>query len=587
MRFSLCCLPRPLLPPLPCSWQRALCFVVLSGVSSLPCASSRAGTTRINQEGRILGPAPTVVAPVLFNTPQADAVVAAMQTMPTDSAWNEDVSRLPLLANSAAMIAQIASDLGASRQTLRAFYEMNYALVPDNQPDMTITFFNYPDESDPSPYPIPANLPVEGWPQTTGGLTLDQWQRNVNGDDGDRHAIIVAPRAGTIWETWLTQLTGTGWQASNGARFDLNTNALRPAGWTSGDAAGLPMFPALVRYDECERGMVEHAMRLVVKRTRVGPIYPATHQASVGNTTDPGIPAMGQRVRLKADFVIPSSWTIEEKAVLLALKKYGAIVADNGGFFSISVCPDDRFADGAFDHLSTVDISNFEVVQSTGATGGPRSPGAPTADAGSDLTAQSNVPVALHGSVDAPAGASLSIEWKLYSGPGSVVFTNPAQPDTTATFTTPGTYTLMLSASDGVHAVAYSAVNVIVGATGMHPAFFTGETALSNGVYYLAFANGSYFGYYSFLTDSHYIYHFDLGYEYVFDAADGHGGVYFYDFKSSTFFYTSPSFPFPYLYDFTLNAVLYYYPDPSNPGHYDTNGVRYFYDFATGGIIMK
>ena len=99
--------------------------------------------------------------------------------------------------------------------------------------------------------------------------------------------------------------------------------------------------------------------------------------------------------------------------------------------------------------------------------------------------------------------------------------------------------------------------------------------------------DGNYFGYYSFLSDSAYIYHFDLGYEYVLDANDGNDGVYLYDFASSTFFYTSPTFPFPYLYDFTLNKVLYYYPDPNNPGHYNTNGVRYFYDFGTGQIITK
>ncbi len=566
----------------PCRLLRSF---LLNGACLLWCADAWAGTARINQEGRILGPSPAVSAPVLFNTPQADAVVAAMQIMPTSSAWNEDVSRLPVLANSTAMLAQIASDLGASRQTLRAFYEMNYALVPDSQPDVAVTFFNYPDESDPSPYPIPTNLPVEGWPRGTGSLTLDQWQRNVNGDTGDRHAIIVAPGAGTIWETWLTQLTGTGWQASNGARFDLKTNTLRPAGWTSADAAGLPMFPALVRYDECERGMVEHAMRIVVKRTRVGPLYPATHQASAGNTTDPNIPAMGQRVRLKADFVLPSTWTTEEKAVLLALKKYGAIVADNGNFFSISVCPDDRFSATAFDHLTTVNISDFEVVQSTGATEGPRSPGAPTADAGADLAAQPGMAVTLQGSVNAPAGVSLSVGWRVYSGPGSVSFANPAQPDTTATFTASGNYVLMLSAADGVHPVAYSAVNVAVGVAGAHPAFFTGETALSNGVYYLAFPNGNYFGYYGYLADSHYIYHFDLGYEYVLDANDSKSGMYLYDFASQTFFYTSPTFPFPYLYDFSLNSVLYYYPDPDQAGHYNTAGVRYFYEFATGKII--
>ena len=119
------------------------------------------------------------------------------------------------------------------------------------------------------------------------------------------------------------------------------------------------------------------------------------------------------------------------------------------------------------------------------------------------------------------------------------------------------------------------------------PLFFTGQVSLGNGVYYLSFSNGNYFGYYSYLSDPHYFYHFDLGYEYVFDANDGHAGVYFYDFKSNGFFYTSPGFPFPYLYDFSLNSVVYYYPDPSNPGHYNTNGYRFFYVFNTGKIIVK
>ena len=120
-----------------------------------------------------------------------------------------------------------------------------------------------------------------------------------------------------------------------------------------------------------------------------------------------------------------------------------------------------------------------------------------------------------------------------------------------------------------------------------HPAFFEGEVALSNGEYYLQFAGGNPFGYYSFLADPNYLYHQDLGFEYVFDANDGKSGVYLYDFTSSTFFYTSPGFPFPYLYDFTLNTVLYYYPDPDDPGRYNTGGIRFFYDFATGQIITK
>ncbi len=117
--------------------------------------------------------------------------------------------------------------------------------------------------------------------------------------------------------------------------------------------------------------------------------------------------------------------------------------------------------------------------------------------------------------------------------------------------------------------------------------FFEGEASLSGGVFYLSFPNSNYFGYYTFLSDQRYVYHFDLGYEYVFDAKDGKNGVYLYDFASQTFFYTSPTFPFPYLYDFSLNTVLYYYPDLNNPGHYNTNGVRYFYDFKTQKIISK
>lgn len=327
---------------------------------------------RFNHEGRLLGPVPVITQPLLFNTSEADVVLSSMQIFPKDSPWNEDISQRPLLPNSDAMIAQIIADLDSRRRTLRAFHEMNFVLVPDDQPLVPINFFNWPEESDPGPYPIPSNMPVETWPRETGALTLEQWQRDINDIGGDRHSIVVMPGAGFIWETWLAKLVNGTWEASNGAKFDLNSNALRPSGWTSGDAAGLPMFPALVRYDECRRGMVEHAMRVVVRRSRLGPIYPATHHASVGQLTNPNIPAMGQRVRLKAGFVIPEHWTIYEKAVLRGLKKYGALVADNGNFFSISVTPDDRYPSDAFSNLSSVSINNFEVVQTTGPNEGPR-----------------------------------------------------------------------------------------------------------------------------------------------------------------------------------------------------------------------
>jgi hypothetical protein len=304
-------------------------------------------------------------------------------------------------------------------------------------------------------------MPVEGWPKATGDQSLEEWQRDLNDEGGDRHSIIVAPGAGLIWETWLARLTNEGWEASNGARFNLSSNALRPEGWTSGDAAGLPMFPALVRYDECQRGMVEHALRLVVAQTRREYIYPANHYASSIPADSITYPAMGQRFRLKASFVIPDNWTIEEKAVLRALQKYGAIVADNGNFFSVSICPDDRFRDEAFEHLASVDIDNFEVVDATGPDEGPRSPGAPAVDAGPDQSVRLGDPVTLHGTVTDPGGHA-NVQWRLYAGPNECTFADATAAETDVTISQPGWYVFELSADDGIHSVAYDALVISV-----------------------------------------------------------------------------------------------------------------------------
>ena len=425
-----------------------------------------ASAERINQEGRILGTLPVVTNSILFNTTNADAVVSALQIFPVTNPWNEVVSNRPVLANSDAMMININTNLVAANRSLIAEYEMNFVLVPDNQPLVSFNFNGgYPDDSDlnggTSPfglYPIPTNLPVEGWPSQTGGQTLAQWQAN---DDGsDRHAIIVQPGAGMIYESWRTLRVSANWQATNGAIFNLNTNGLRPDGLTSGDAAGLPMFPALVRYDEAERGMVEHACRIVVKKSRKQHIYPATHDASSTPASQTNVPAMGQRLRLKANYVITNSWTTEEKAVLLALKKYGALVADNGNYFSISVTPDDRWPANCFNHLTSVAVTNFEVVQSTGTNEGPRSAGAPVANAGADFAAGLSQAAPLKGVVifsNAPV-----MQWKKYSGPGTVTFANATQTNTTATFSAAGIYVLELSADDGIHAIAYDAVVVTV-----------------------------------------------------------------------------------------------------------------------------
>jgi hypothetical protein len=442
----------------------------------MTCAcAALGGAVRINQEGRILGPLPVVTNAILFDTSNADTVVSAMQIFPVTNPWNEDVSTLPLITNSDAMIAQIITNLAASRRQLQVFQEMNFVLVPDNQPLVPIQFELYADQSDlnggTSPfglYPIPTNLPLEGWPTQAGGQTLLQWQSGQpNADD---HAIMVQPGAAFTYETWETALVGTNWQAGNGAIFNLDTNGLRPAGWTSGDAAGLCMFSALVRYDECERGMVEHAVRMVVKSSRYNTyIYPATHYAAPATNTNVNLPAMGQRLRLKAAFVIPTNWTREETALLLGLKKYGGLVADNGNFFSISITPDDRWPADAFNDITSIAITNFEVVQSTGPEGGPRSPGAPSASAGPDQTVSIYQSTQLQGWVTF-SNTPPAIQWKLYSGPGSVTFGNAGQTNTTARFSVPGVYTLELNAADGVHAVAYAAVTITV-ANGVSLAF--------------------------------------------------------------------------------------------------------------------
>ena len=461
----------------------------------LSCAALTAAE-RINHEGRILGVQPVVTTPLLFNTAAADAVTSAMQIMPRDSAWNEDIRLRPVAANSAAIIGNIRSDVFtglaghafANRQRLVVFKEMNYVLVPDGQALTDIDFTGYPDESDDlkpvgpgnnpqhiGAWPIPVSMPVESWPAEQPGLTNLQWQQDVNSDGGDRHSIIVMPGTGTLWETWQAVLTtaSPAWQASNGAKFPLTTNVPRTAGFTSGDAAGLPMFPALVRFDEAQRGMVEHAMRIVVKRSRTSFIYPASHQA--GSTADANMPAMGQRLRLKSSFVIPASWSVPERAIALGLKKYGALVADNGGFFSISICPDDRWAANAFDHLATgagsdfCDITNFEVVDATAENGGPRSAGAPTSAAGADQAVTLAAGAALTGSA---TGSGLTSTWSLYTTPtppGTVAFGDAHVLATTATFSAVGTYTLLLTVSDGVHTPAYDAVVVTV-AAGSNPA---------------------------------------------------------------------------------------------------------------------
>lgn len=302
---------------------------------------------------------PAVTKPVMFNTPEADQILAALQVFPPDNPWNEDISSLPVLKNSREMIAAIGVDKKFAYNS-----DMSFIIVPANQPRVPIKILMYPQESEPGPYAIPDNAPIENWP--LDGRTLSVAQTGT--EDRDRHVIVVDPVNGLLYEMWQGRKTAAGWQCSCSAIFDLKTNQLRPDGWTSSDAAGLPIFPAIVRFDEVERGLVEHAMRFTVRNTRRAYVYPATHFAS--RNTDPNLPRMGERFRLRADYDI-SRFSPHPQAIFKGLKKYGMFVADNGGDWRLSVAPDERIK--GMDELQRLKGSDFEVVATTGPNEGPRS----------------------------------------------------------------------------------------------------------------------------------------------------------------------------------------------------------------------
>ena len=302
-------------------------------------------------------PIPKVTRPILFNTTEADRVLASLQILPPDNPWNEDVSDRPVHPKS----KQIVASMNANRH-LYFNWDMGFIIVPPDQKRVQVKIIGYPKESDPGPFPVPDNAPIEGWPIHGGDLSTLQRQ-----GEGDRHVIVVDPHGHRLYELFSAKRTDAGWQAAQASTFDLSTNKLRPEGWTSADAAGLPIFPAVVRFDECERGMVEHAMRVTARKTRRAFVYPATHFASRSN--DVNLPRMGERLRLRADFDI-SSFSPHAQAVLKGLKKYGMIVADNGISWNISVAPDKRIK--GLEALNKVKGRDFEVIVTTGPNEGPR-----------------------------------------------------------------------------------------------------------------------------------------------------------------------------------------------------------------------
>lgn len=301
---------------------------------------------------------PEITRPVKFNSPQADAILSALEIYPPDNAFNQLVDDWPLHPNSRSIIESIGPG-----KPFRYNPDMSFVIVPPDQPRVAVKLVEYPGESDAGPYPVPDDIPIEGWPvfyqrDSSKQMTLAEVQRRPAKYEGDRHAIVVDPVNRRLYEFFTFGSTTAGWAAGQASIFDLKSNKLRPDGWTSADAAGLPIFPAVVRYDDIKRGMVEHAMRVTVRRSRRAYVHPATHYAS--RLTNKNLPRMGERIRLKADFDI-SKFSRPVQAILKGLKRYGMLVADNGIDWAISVTPDPRIP-VLHEELRRIRGSDFEVV---------------------------------------------------------------------------------------------------------------------------------------------------------------------------------------------------------------------------------
>jgi hypothetical protein len=270
---------------------------------------------------------------------------------PATNAWNERVDSLPVAPDSARLIASIGLDAGLHADFGSGLWNggpigIPFDVVGKRTPRSRVSF-EYASESNRVRYPIPRTVHIEGGPSSTG----------------DRHAILLDRDACRLYELYaLYPTAGGGWRAGSGAVWNLRSNALRPAGWTSADAAGLPIFPGLARYDEVGRGVIDHALRFTAPSTRRAYVYPARHYAS--DSTDPSLPPMGLRVRLKASFDV-SGFPRQARIVLTALKRYGMILADNGSPWYVSGAPDRRWSNEQLHTLGRVTGADLEIVDTS------------------------------------------------------------------------------------------------------------------------------------------------------------------------------------------------------------------------------
>jgi hypothetical protein len=302
---------------------------------------------------RALGPYPDLGSCQAFPDPPASLSPRA-PSLPNQAAWNQDVSKAPRDPRSAAYISYIDShggdrlhpDFGSPRP-----YGFPFAVVGPGQRPLPVHYTAYGDESDPGPFPIPAGAPVEGG----------------NHSDGDRHVLAVDRASCTLYELYrafYVPKPRPHWNADSGVAWDLDSTALRPDGWTSADAAGLPIFPGLVRYDEVAAGRLEHAIRVTFDSTRNAYVHPATHCA--GDTASAAAPPMGLRLRLKAGYGL-GGFGGPARTIAEAMKRYGLIVADNGSNWYFGGSSDRRWDDQNLDQLKRIPGSAFEVVKSAAA----------------------------------------------------------------------------------------------------------------------------------------------------------------------------------------------------------------------------
>lgn len=304
-------------------------------------------------------PASTAFAPAAQSAAAAAPVVGGCKVFSTpppkgptnDQWWNTDISKYPLDPKSATYIKNLPGNLHPDFGH-EAYYGIPFNIVPANQPKVPIKFLNYPSSSEPGPYPIPPNAEIEGYPLYTSSSS------------DDHHLLILQEGTCTLYEMWRAQppTGGQGWTAANGAVFHLNKNTLRPKGWTSADAAGLPIFPALIKCQEVAAGSINHALRVTFNTTYAGFITPARHDAGDSNTN---LPPMGARFRLKASFNT-SHFNRVSRIILTAMKTYGMFVADNGSnwYFQGQGGKEAKcWNDNELDQLKSVSGNNFEVVE--------------------------------------------------------------------------------------------------------------------------------------------------------------------------------------------------------------------------------